>query len=70
MRVAKFDRCADCHRDAHQGQLAGRPGGNACESCHKVEGFSPSTFTLADHQKGRYPLQGAHLAVPCVSCHR
>jgi hypothetical protein len=70
MRIAKFDRCADCHRDAHRGQLAGRPGGTACESCHTVEGFSPSTFTVADHQKGPYPLQGAHLAVPCVSCHR
>lgn len=70
MRIAKFDRCADCHRDAHRGQLAGRPGGAACESCHTVEGFSPSTFTVADHQKGRYPLEGAHLAVPCVACHR
>lgn len=70
MRVAKFDRCTDCHGDAHFGQLAGRPGGNACESCHKVEGFSPSTFTVADHQKGPYPLQGAHLAVPCIACHK
>ena len=70
LRIAKFDRCADCHRDAHRGQLAGRLGGAACESCHTVEGFSPSTFTVADHQKGRYPLAGAHLAVPCVSCHR
>lgn len=70
MRIAKFDRCADCHRDAHRGQLASRPGGGACESCHTVGGFSPSTFTVADHQKGPYPLQGAHLAVPCVACHR
>lgn len=69
LRIAKFDRCADCHQDVHQGQFAKRPAGTACESCHTVEGFSPSTFTVADHQKSRYPLQGAHLAVACVACH-
>lgn len=66
MRIAKFDRCTDCHRDPHAGQLAAR----TCESCHSVAGFSPSKFTLADHQKTRYPLEGAHLAVPCIACHK
>ncbi len=66
LRIAKFDRCADCHRDPHLGQLAAR----TCESCHTVAGFSPSTFTLQQHQKTRYPLEGAHLAVPCIACHR
>ena len=61
--------CAGCHRDVHQGQLAGRSGTTACESCHTVEGFSPSTFTVAEHQKSRFPLQGAHLAVSCNACH-
>lgn len=66
MRIAKFDRCADCHRDPHAGQLAAR----TCESCHTVAGFSPSTFTLQQHQKTRYPLEGSHLAVPCDACHK
>ena len=70
LRIAKLDRCADCHRDPHLGQFASRPGGIACESCHTVAGFSPSTFTLQQHQKARYPLEGAHLAVPCIACHR
>lgn len=65
LRFARFQACADCHRDAHAGQLAPK----TCESCHKVEGFSPSTFTLEMHQKSGYPLQGSHLAVPCISCH-
>jgi hypothetical protein len=66
MKIAKFDKCTDCHRDPHAGQLASR----TCESCHTVAGFSPSRFTLQDHQKTRYPLEGAHLAVPCIACHK
>lgn len=66
MRIAKLDRCADCHRDPH----AGQPTAKTCESCHTVAGFSPSKFTLEEHQKTRFPLQGAHLAVPCIACHK
>jgi hypothetical protein len=67
MRVPKkFDRCADCHSDPHVGQLAAK----TCESCHTVASFSPSTFTLQQHQKTRYPLEGSHLAVPCNACHK
>lgn len=65
LRFARFQACADCHRDAHAGQLAPK----TCESCHTVAGFSPSTFTLEMHQKSGYPLQGSHLAVPCIACH-
>jgi hypothetical protein len=35
--------CGACHQDAHADQLAGRPGGSACESCHHVNGWKPST---------------------------
>ena len=74
MRMGKLS-CAECHQDAHAGQLANRsdekrPGGISCERCHSVEGFSPSKFTLAEHQKGPFPLKGAHLAVPCIACHK
>jgi hypothetical protein len=71
LRFARFQACMDCHKDAHAGQLAARktPGGAACESCHTVESFSPSTFTLQMHQQSGYPLEGAHLAVPCIACH-
>lgn len=65
----QHDRCADCHADAHQGQLAVRADRGRCESCHDVAGFTPSHFGIEEHQKTRYPLAGAHLAVACDACH-
>jgi hypothetical protein len=66
----KFDRCADCHEDAHQKQFAAAPHRNRCDDCHTELGFKPSTFTLARHQKLRFPLTGSHLAVACIDCHK
>ncbi len=66
----RFERCTDCHDDAHAGQFARRADGGACEPCHTENGFRPSTFTLADHARTKYPLEGAHLAVPCERCHQ
>lgn len=65
-----FARCDDCHRDAHAGQFAVAPYGNECERCHVIDGFRPSTFTLAMHDKSRFRLVDGHLAVPCGDCHR
>jgi hypothetical protein len=64
-----YGECLDCHSDAHQGQFAAAPYQNRCESCHGFEGYRPALFTLADHQKTRFPLEGAHLAIPCGDCH-
>jgi hypothetical protein len=61
--------CVNCHRDAHVGQFKERFL-DKCESCHRVEGFAPSTFTLARHREARFTLAGAHAAVPCSDCHR
>jgi len=68
LRVA-FGRCADCHGDAHGGQLAGRAGNGACESCHGEHGWTPSTFDAAAHARLRLPLTGRHAAVACAACH-
>jgi hypothetical protein len=57
--------CADCHtttRDPHQDQFQGRD----CLECHRVEDFSIPDF---DHDRTRYPLEGAHLEVSCAGCH-
>ncbi len=62
--------CRDCHRDVHRGVFADHASKGACESCHTIEGFSPSTFGLPEHQKSGYPLAGSHLAVPCIACHK
>jgi len=65
----KADQCRDCHVDYHQGQFQDRPDQGMCESCHAATGFLPAQFALTDHQQSRYPLSGAHLAVPCNECH-
>jgi hypothetical protein len=66
-RGLKFDRCVNCHMDAHLGQvvLAPEPA-QTCERCHTVEGFTPVRF---DHDKLSYKLEGAHRTVACAACH-
>ncbi len=63
------ERCRDCHEDAHGGQLATTEGRGACEPCHRVEGWTPSTFTAAQHAWLRLPLQGRHARIACAACH-
>ena len=64
------DACADCHKpDPHGGQFAKRSDGGKCESCHTVQGWSPSTFLVGDHAKTGFPLIFPHAKVECASCH-
>ncbi len=64
-----FTSCASCHADAHggEGTLGGRWAD--CAACHRVEGFAPSTFTVAQHRATAYPLEGKHEGVKCAACH-
>jgi hypothetical protein len=62
-------QCRDCHDDIHKGQFAAAPHLNRCEDCHNLQGFRPAQFSLSRHQQTRFPLTGAHLAIPCVECH-
>ncbi len=69
----QFEKCTDCHFDAHVGQLsrtAKGPKGPDCASCHAVEGFTPALFSIATHQKTKYALEGAHVTVACNACHK
>jgi len=59
-----FNTCDACHRDAHAGKAKAD-----CALCHGVEGFRPSTYTVALHQKSTYPLAGAHGSAACEACH-
>ncbi len=65
----RFAACADCHSDAHAGQatVAGQP--RDCATCHDVKGFAVSTWPVAEHQRTRYALDGAHAAAACAGCH-
>ncbi|HEY2120525.1 MAG TPA: hypothetical protein VGH37_15145 [Candidatus Acidoferrum sp.] len=56
--------CADCHADIHRRQM-----GSDCAQCHTVKGWNIATKQVLDHQN-RFPLLGAHAAVPCDSCHK
>jgi hypothetical protein len=69
LKKPAFATCASCHADAHKGtaSLAGKP--VDCASCHTVNGYVPSTYTVADHAAARYPLEGKHAAVKCGACH-
>lgn len=66
----KHDNCADCHLDYHRGQFAKSGSSPDCRKCHTVNGFSPSLFSITDHNAGTFRLKGAHLAVACFECHR
>ncbi|HLK19154.1 MAG TPA: hypothetical protein VKT81_09365, partial [Bryobacteraceae bacterium] len=57
-------QCSDCHADIHRGQF-----GAACQDCHTVRGWQVSADAVKNHLN-RFPLLGAHAAVPCDSCHR
>ncbi len=65
----KFAACMDCHKDFHNGDFAKRDKKGACEECHTIDGFTPSRFVMAQHDKTNYPLREAHRAVICASCH-
>jgi hypothetical protein len=56
--------CADCHADIHR-----RKFGANCAQCHTVRGWQVSVQQIEDHQN-RFPLFGAHAAVPCEECHK
>jgi len=64
-----FATCTACHADPHAGTatLAGTV--VDCTACHTVEGFAVAGFTVAQHSKTKYPLEGRHQRVSCVSCH-
>lgn len=68
-RGIAFANCSDCHGDVHQGQFAGRAQNGECRECHDVNGFKPAKFGFEEHGQTDFPLQGAHLAVPCLACH-
>jgi hypothetical protein len=65
----RFASCTDCHKDDHAGTatLAGRL--VDCAACHAVDGWQPSTYTVAQHRLAKYLLEGRHELVKCEACH-
>ena len=65
----KFANCSDCHKDVHDNQFSAAPYDNRCEACHTVVDFHRTLYTITKHRDSRFPLTGAHAAVPCAGCH-
>lgn len=62
--------CYTCHVSVfnavqNPNHLAGKYS-HQCLTCHNTNVWTPSTF---NHATTVFPLVGAHLAVPCASCH-
>lgn len=66
----KFAACSNCHKDPHDNQFAAAPCNNRCEDCHSVQDWHRTSFSIAKHRTSRFPLLGAHAAVPCSDCHK
>jgi hypothetical protein len=65
-----FAKCMDCHKpDPHRGQFSKRTDGGECASCHTLQGWKPSLFTVKEHASTAYPLQGKHARLECAQCH-
>jgi hypothetical protein len=65
----KHNRCADCHSDFHKGQFVENGAFTDCKECHTEQGFQQSSFSIERHNKGKFKLEGAHIATPCTACH-
>lgn len=65
----QFDRCINCHTDYHKGDFLFNNSIRDCADCHSEDGFSPSLFSIDDHNKLNFKLTGSHLAVSCKNCH-
>jgi len=66
----KFKLCTDCHTDYHNKQFVKNGASPDCSQCHSVKGFNLFSYTIEQHNMSIYPLEGAHLAIPCTDCHK
>jgi len=64
-----FATCRACHEDTHRGEFDARADGGACETCHTLDGWKPSQFTVDQHSELELPLAGRHVEIECAACH-
>jgi hypothetical protein len=65
----KYAQCTDCHADDHGGQRMASTNKGECAACHRVTGWTPSTFDSAAHAQTNLALDGRHQEIACVACH-
>ena len=66
----RHEHCTDCHADYHKKEFVKNGVAPDCNQCHTNEGFKESLFTIEKHNLSGFPLEGAHLATPCIACHK
>lgn len=66
----KYKKCTDCHADYHKNQFVKNGVSPDCFACHDLKGFKSTSYTIEQHNKSIFPLVGAHLASPCLDCHK
>jgi hypothetical protein len=66
----KHDHCTDCHKDYHLGQFTRDGQVQDCNGCHTTLGFTSFSYTIDQHNAAKFPLEGSHLATPCIACHK
>jgi hypothetical protein len=59
--------CTSCHKDVHEKQFE-VDGITDCVRCHNSDKFKPAS--KFDHNKTKYPLDGKHINVACIKCHK
>lgn len=63
-------RCADCHDDYHKGAFRKKGRNPDCKECHTENTFKVPQYTVEQHNRGSFPLIGAHEATACTDCHQ
>ena len=66
----KYGKCTDCHTDYHKKEFVKDGIAPDCNQCHDNKGFAESSFTVEKHNLSKFKLEGAHLATPCIACHK
>jgi predicted CXXCH cytochrome family protein len=66
----RYGHCTDCHADYHKKEFVKDGIAPDCNQCHDNDGFTESSFTIEKHNFLRFKLEGAHLATPCIACHK
>lgn len=65
----KYAECTDCHKDYHFGEFTTNNVVRDCKDCHSAISFKITNYTTVEHNRIKFELTGAHLAIPCQSCH-
>ncbi len=62
----KFNSCANCHKDVHNGQF-----GPKCSDCHSEQSFRAIKSSKGfNHDLTGFALEGRHTVTDCKTCHK